>query len=222
MLLMTILLGLALVMLGLAIGFALAWVLGVNAWAGWVLGIALLITGAIIGFIVEWLIDEAYRKNRELRWQLRQQEHAPVSPLIQVATPGRLLHPTEGGSPAPQLASGTPHRDFGSETLADFLRQRETELREMRQQLTEADGKTEALRLEYEAYQRSHPDTLTVIKGIGPVYQWKLRDAGISTYKQLAKADPEQLRRMLGVKSWQKVNIGAWIEQARDWAQRGG
>ena len=79
----------------------------------------------------------------------------------------------------------------------------------------------DVLQNEFDAYQRTHPDDLTVIKGIGPVYQWKLRDAGFNTYKQLAGADPDQLRRMLDVKNWQRVNVEAWIAQARDWAQRG-
>ena len=49
---------------------------------------------------------------------------------------------------------------------------------------------------------------------------WFLRDAGFNTYKQLAEANPDQMRRMLDVKNWQRVNVESWIEQARDWAQR--
>ena len=91
----------------------------------------------------------------------------------------------------------------------------------MRQQLAATDAQIDTLRHEFETYQRTHPDNLRVIKGIGPVYQWKLRDAGINTYKQLALADPDQIRRLLDVKKWQRVNTEAWVEQARDWAQRG-
>jgi len=80
----------------------------------------------------------------------------------------------------------------------------------------------DALRAEFDTYQQTHPDDLTRIKGIGPVYQWKLRDAGFNTYQQLAHADPNQLRRMLDIKNWQRVNVEHWIEQARDWAQKGG
>jgi predicted flap endonuclease-1-like 5' DNA nuclease len=105
--------------------------------------------------------------------------------------------------------------------LTDFLRQREEELREIRRQMTSTDTEMEALRKKFDSYQRSHPDNLTVIKGIGPVYQWKLRDVGINTFKQLASANPDQIRRLLDIKKWQRVNIEAWVEQARDWAQRG-
>ncbi len=122
---------------------------------------------------------------------------------------------------ANRLSPGEPNNQAASELLTDFLRQRDDELREIRRQLVTTDVQMDGLRKDFDAYQRTHPDTLTVIKGIGPVFQWKLRDAGINTFKQLASADPDQLRRMLDIKKWQRVNIEAWVEQARDWAQRG-
>jgi len=197
---MTVIIGLVLVVLGVAIGFIIAWAFGVGASMGLFIGFLLVVAGAIVGFISEWLIDEAYRKNRELRRQL-----------------------LERGSTALALSAGSGDLDdaSASETLADFLRQRDDEIRALRDQLSAADAQLDALREEAEAYERTHPDDLTVIKGIGPVYQWKLRDAGFNTHKQLAAADPDQLRRMLDIKNWQRVNVESWIEQARDWAQRG-
>ncbi len=197
---MTVIIGLVLVVLGLAIGFIIAWAFGVGASMGLFVGLLLVVAGAIVGFISEWLIDEAYRKNRELRRQL-----------------------LERGSAALALgaSSGDQEDASASETLADLLRQRDDEIHSLRQQLSAVDMQLDALREEAEVYQRTHPDDLTVIKGIGPVYQWKLRDAGFNTHKQLAAADPDQLRRMLDVKTWQRVNVESWIEQARDWAQRG-
>lgn len=197
---MAIVLGLALVVLGLAVGFIIARFLGVGASESLVVGVLLVVAGAIVGFITEWLIDEAYRKNRELQRQLSGRASAALGL---------------------DISGGGQDGDTPSETLADFLRKRDEELRELREQLSTADSGLDALQDEFEAYQQTHPDDLTVIKGIGPVYQWKLRDAGFNTYKQLAAADPDQLRRMLDIKNWQRVNIEAWIEQARDWAQRG-
>jgi predicted flap endonuclease-1-like 5' DNA nuclease len=206
---MTIIIGLALVALGLAVGFVVAWALGVSsAPAALVVGVLLLIAGAVIGFVSEWLIDEAYRKNRELRRQLGERSASAPAPV-----PATL--------PAVGAAVGGQGGDGASETLADFLRQRDEELRDIRERLTGADAQMDTLKAEFEAYQRTHPDDLTVIKGIGPVYQWKLRDAGCNSFKQLAAADPDQLRRMLDIKNWQRVNVEAWVSQARDWAQRG-
>jgi predicted flap endonuclease-1-like 5' DNA nuclease len=197
---MTVVIGLVLVVLGLAIGFIIAWAFGVGASTGLFIGFLLVVAGAIVGFISEWLIDEAYRKNRELRRQLLERGSAAL---------------------ALSASSGDPDDASASETLADFLRQRDDEISALRDQVSAADAQLDALREDAEAYQRTHPDDLTVIKGIGPVYQWKLRDAGFNTHKQLAAADPDQLRRMLDIKNWQRVNVESWIEQARDWAQRG-
>lgn len=197
---MTVILGLALIALGLVIGFIVAWAFKVGVTTGLFVGVLLIVAGAVLGFVVEWLIDEAYRRNRELRRQLGGR------------TDVTLALGTSGG--------GEGSDDMASQTLADFLRQRDEELRELRDQLAAADNKVDTLQDDFDAYQRTHPDDLTVIKGIGSVYQWKLRDTGFNTYRQLATADPDQLRRMLDIKNWQRVNVESWIEQARDWAQR--
>jgi predicted flap endonuclease-1-like 5' DNA nuclease len=196
---MIIIIGLALVVLGLAVGFIIAWAFGVGASMGLFIGLLLVAAGAIVGFITEWLIDEAYRKNRELRYRL-----------------------TEGGRVvlSPEISMREESDDSASETLAELYERSLDELRELRDQLSATDAQLDALRDEFEDYQQTHPDDLTVIKGVGPVYQWKLRDAGFNSYKQLASADPNQLRRMLDIKNWQQVNVEAWIEQARDWVQR--
>jgi predicted flap endonuclease-1-like 5' DNA nuclease len=196
---MTIIIGLALVLLGLAIGFIVTWAFGVGASITLFVGVLLVVAGAIVGFVVEWLIDEAYRRNRELRNQLVQR-----------------------GAPAVAVAAGVGAAgpESASDMLADFLHQRDEEVGELREQLSATHAQLDGLSDEFEAYQRTHPDDMTVVKGIGPVYQWKLRDAGVNTYAQLAAADPEQLRRMLDIKDWQRVDIESWVEQARDWAQR--
>jgi predicted flap endonuclease-1-like 5' DNA nuclease len=215
--------GLALLLLGLAIGFIIAWALGIFS-AGvstdLVIGLLLLVSGVIVGFISEWWIDEAHRKNRELQRQLRELG-AITPPVIQLSNRESLPLGEPEAVAAPQLNSGVSNNNSPAELLADFLRQRDEELLETRRQLVTTDVQIDSLRKEFEAYQRTHPDNLTVIKGIGPVYQWKLRDAGINTYKQLASADPTQIRQLLSIKKWQRANIEAWVEQARDWAQRG-
>jgi predicted flap endonuclease-1-like 5' DNA nuclease len=192
-------LGVALVVLGIAIGFIVTFLFSWGKEVELFVGVLLVVAGAVVGFVVEWLIDLGYRRNRELQRQLSGQGSRMQAQGVIVPGGG------QGGD--------------ASEALADFLRQRDQELHEMRDQLTAHTDQMDALRTEFDAYQRTHPDDLTVIKGIGPVYQWKLRDIGFNTYKQLAKADPDQLRRMLDVKNWQRVNVEAWIEQARDWAK---
>lgn len=73
-----------------------------------------------------------------------------------------------------------------------------------------------------DAALRSVPlSDLTAIRGIGQVYQSKLRDAGIVTYRQLAEADPGELRRLLGLQVWQRADVESWIHQAGDLMDRG-
>jgi predicted flap endonuclease-1-like 5' DNA nuclease len=60
------------------------------------------------------------------------------------------------------------------------------------------------------------PDDLTVIKGIGPAVQEKLRSLGITTFRDLAKADPKTLtERLKGSQPISEVRVRSWTEAAR-------
>jgi predicted flap endonuclease-1-like 5' DNA nuclease len=64
------------------------------------------------------------------------------------------------------------------------------------------------------------PDDLTEIKGIGPAMQNKLRALGITTFADLAAADPDQL--MARLKGSQPLSLGRvrhWTEAARQRAR---
>jgi predicted flap endonuclease-1-like 5' DNA nuclease len=199
-----ILFGILLVILGVIVGLFIAWIAGAlgleaNVLGNLVVGVFLFVGGFFCGFVIEWIIDEAYRKNRELRRQMGGETVATKAATLPV-----------------QIAGD----DAASGTLAEFLHQRDERVHELRDQVASMDAQLDRLHGEFDMYRQTHPDDLTVIKGIGPVYQWKLRDAGVHTYKDLALSEPPQLRRMLDVKSWQQVNIDSWIEQARDWAEK--
>jgi hypothetical protein len=56
------------------------------------------------------------------------------------------------------------------------------------------------------------PDDLKSIEGIGPTYARRLNDAGVSTFAQLAEADPDYLGEITGVIRWDPND---WISQAR-------
>jgi predicted flap endonuclease-1-like 5' DNA nuclease len=58
-------------------------------------------------------------------------------------------------------------------------------------------------------------DDLTLIEGIGPVYNARLREHGITTFAQLAETDEGRLAEIVNAPKWQRVNYGEWIEQAR-------
>ena len=61
------------------------------------------------------------------------------------------------------------------------------------------------------------PDDLTVIKGIGPAVQEKLRSLGITTFRDLATANPDDLAEHLkGSQPVSKARVHSWIEAARE------
>ena len=56
-------------------------------------------------------------------------------------------------------------------------------------------------------------DALTEIKGIGPVCAERLRQAGITTFADVAKTSADQLREVTHATS--VANPDEWIEQAK-------
>jgi predicted flap endonuclease-1-like 5' DNA nuclease len=64
------------------------------------------------------------------------------------------------------------------------------------------------------------PDDLKVIKGIGPVIERKLNEAGIYTFEQLGNLTTAQLRRILGNVIERLSDEEGLLQQARDLARR--
>jgi predicted flap endonuclease-1-like 5' DNA nuclease len=58
-------------------------------------------------------------------------------------------------------------------------------------------------------------DDFTTLEGIGPVYEAKLKHAGIATFARLATTDEAGLKEIIQAPAWRKVNYGDWIEQAK-------
>jgi predicted flap endonuclease-1-like 5' DNA nuclease len=151
-----------------------------------------LVLGFILGWLAEWYIDVAYRQTRELRAALERKR--PTGKEEDKHKEG------EGSEEAPVLIALRQERDRESQRL---------------------QAEIEAGEAELAAYMRTHPDDLTNIKGIGPTYQSKLHNAGITTYAQLAQATPELLQQIINAPNWRKPNAESWIEQARLLSQRG-
>ena len=64
------------------------------------------------------------------------------------------------------------------------------------------------------------PEDLSKIKGIGSVYETKLYEAGIGSYWELAQADEAELRRILEIKEFQKVDLAAIKADASVWPRK--
>ena len=154
--------------------------------------------GLVLGFVLDWLIEEFYRRNRELERRLQERQTA------QVVLPA---------------ATGDERQPVVSATLTDLLHQKDDEINALRLELNTTEEKALITQRSFDAYVKTHPDDLTIIKGIGPVFQRKLRDMGIDSFQQLANLDPEHLRRVLDIKNWQRVDIEDWVAQAKDWVK---
>jgi predicted flap endonuclease-1-like 5' DNA nuclease len=63
------------------------------------------------------------------------------------------------------------------------------------------------------------PEDLSKIKGIGSVYETKLYEAGIGSYWELAQTDEAELRRILEIKEFQKVDLAAFKADAQRLAE---
>ena len=67
---------------------------------------------------------------------------------------------------------------------------------------------------------KAAPDDLKIVKGIGPVIERKLNDAGIYTFEQLGNLTVADLRRILGNVIERLSDEEALLQQARDLARR--
>jgi predicted flap endonuclease-1-like 5' DNA nuclease len=153
------------------------------------LSLPVLIVGFLVGWLVEWIIDSQYNRAREVQRQ-EQAAHAPQ-------------------------ADPSPDVNELAGAFNEVLEERERQIQDLRTQLKSQESRYFHLKVTFDEYVATHPDDLTVIKGIGGTYQRKLRDAGFRTYARLAQADAQQLRKVLGIGSGQTTNPQAWIDQAK-------
>lgn len=57
-------------------------------------------------------------------------------------------------------------------------------------------------------------DDLQAINGIGPAFEQRLRDAGITRYDQIAALSADEIRERINLDPW-RGDVESWIEQAK-------
>ncbi len=68
-----------------------------------------------------------------------------------------------------------------------------------------------------EAAKAEGGDDLSLLSGVGPVLEKKLREAGITTFKQIAELTPEQAKELdEKLKLGGRIEREEWIEQAKE------
>jgi predicted flap endonuclease-1-like 5' DNA nuclease len=153
-----------------------------------------LLLGLVVGLLLEWLIDH---------WLWPRDEKGLV---------------VEGEVKGQRLL-----------TAENAVSRLQAELAEMRQKLARAEEKQP---LDQPQRKRKQPaaklaapqqDPLEQVRGIGAVFARRLYEAGIHTFQQLAELSPEQVREIVQVNEWQKIDPTSWIAQAKELgAARGG
>jgi predicted flap endonuclease-1-like 5' DNA nuclease len=64
-------------------------------------------------------------------------------------------------------------------------------------------------------------DPFFKIKGIGPVYQRRLRESGVFTFSELAQLSVERLHEIIQPEDWQQLDFDNWLHEASIFAQGG-
>ena len=165
-----------------------------------IVALAALLVGFLIGWLAEWALDL-------LRWRAR------------ARWAGFDLEGRIGGEGVVQFGVG--EGGDSTEIIAGYLEKRDAEIHELQAKVEVREAQLDALQARFDEYVQTHPDELADIKGIGRIYQWKLRDGGINSYAQLAQTTPERIREILEVPAWRKVEPESWIEQAKVLARQG-
>ena len=137
-------------------------------------------------------------ENEELETQLETAEAQMGQLRAQVN--GTLQQLTETQSLRKQILQGEANLKAAQNEIANV----QAQLKKVQNQLTftRLEGKGD----------------LTLIKGIGPAYAQRLKESGIKTLADLAKANPEHLQEVVQLKSWQNANTQAWIDEALELA----
>jgi predicted flap endonuclease-1-like 5' DNA nuclease len=161
--------------------------------------IVALLVGFLIGWLAEWALD-LLRWRARARWAGFDVEGRIGGEIIR-------FEPGEGGDSA--------------QIIAGYLEKRDAEIHELQAKVEAKETQLDALQTRFDEYVQTHPDDLAAIKGIGRIYQWKLRDGGLNSYAQLAQTTPERIREILDVPAWRKIEPGSWIEQAKALARQG-
>ncbi len=164
-----------------------------------VVALVALLVGFLIGWLAEWALDL-------LRWRAR----ARWAGFDLEGRIGGEIVRFEGGEGG----------DY-TEVTTTYLEKRDAEIHDLQAKVEAKEAQLDALQARFDEYVQTHPDELADIKGIGRIYQWKLRDGGINSYAQLAQTTPERIREILDVPAWRKVEPESWIEQAKVLAKRG-
>jgi predicted flap endonuclease-1-like 5' DNA nuclease len=164
-----------------------------------------LVVGFLCGWLLEYYLDLKY-------WEVRARRRGLLSTAEEETADSALAKPSRTETRAYERTIAT---------LQERLGRYEAELHALRRDMSKQKARYDELERQPEQQMPTQADDLTVIPGIVRLYQWKLRDAGITSFEQLANTTPERLRDVLQMSAWRDIDLESWIEQARVLTQQG-
>ena len=158
--------------------------------------IAILVLGILIGWLIEWVIDWFYWRGR-------------IHALAE--EDARLQKEQQAPDDEEKTALIREHEKLGREN--SDLKIRLTELED-------EINRIKAAALIGHSLNKDGTHNFQAIKGIGPAFAKRLKDAGVTTFDDLAQQTPQDMERILGTlyKRFFSKKGNAILDQAKGFA----
>lgn len=146
----------------------------------------------------------------------------PLAPKPSAAEPSAVVRPAPRVATPAEKPGATPVVSQPTRTVTAHGFAQRTPLPEGQGAASPSGQSDHAARTSEPTRQRptDYPDDLAMIKGIGEAYKRRLYATGIYTWRQLAEADTDSLRRITRAKP--NADIGSWLTQALALAEKYG
>ncbi|MCB0037887.1 MAG: DUF4332 domain-containing protein [Anaerolineales bacterium] len=189
-----------------------------------------ILVGLFIGLAVMWLVDYIFygqrsradaAELRSLREQLKtntadyEESQARVESVeSQLVTMGDELVTARADSK--EAAVRIEALETELKTTKSNLAAAKIEVDDLRAQLRVANIRAgEAVA----PTKNNRKDDLKLINGIGPAYEKRLNEAGITTFADLSHYVPERVHEIISPQTWQQIDPEAWVTEAKLFVQ---
>lgn len=149
-------------------------------------------------------------------------------PEVELAAPEVQTRLAEIELAAPEVQAELPEVEIAAPEVEAELPEVEITAPVIEAESPEVEIAAPEVEAEAPAGEVATPDSTAVaddfepLKGIGPVFEQRLHDAGICTYQALADATVEQLAAICKAPAWRTPDYANWITQAKEFlAQQG-
>lgn len=183
--------------------------------------VTVFVIGLFVGWLIEWAIDWRFwrRDHREQQEYSTDQFRVMTEELAQAKAQINALQAVR--------SHHYEMRDMLAAAKADLTALQEKQQHDEVLQLKLANTEEQISSLQMELKTMSSrmseilarpPEQLTKIKGIGAVFAYRLNQADIHTFADLAQLTPERVIEIISVGSLPYINPENWLAQARQLA----